>query len=148
MQEETERMVTAVAQDVSKGLVSYDRARRQLVEWGRAGRTIDVGEAIEWLDRNVKKFGYEDAEVDGVIAPVDHSHYYDEPKAANREIMAEAKSHPMIARTNISTDKLAEANARVIDVTARVKQLTATADDEMGVIDGVIESVEETVIDE
>lgn len=70
MQEETERMVTAVAQDVSKGLVSYDRARRQLVEWGRAGRTIDVGEAIEWLDRNVKKFGYEDAEVDGVIAPV------------------------------------------------------------------------------
>jgi len=134
MQEETERMVAQVAKDVSKGLVSYDRAKRQLQAWSRAKPSIDIGEAIDWLDRNIKKSGYEEVGGD-IVAPVDHSHYYDEPKAANREIMAEQKRLPLIARTNVDSGELAKAQERTINVTSRVQQLTSAAEEEMGVID-------------
>lgn len=148
MNDDEVHMITSLAADVSKGLVSMPRAKRQLAEWARAGKTIDVGECTDWLDRNVHKAGHEEMKLaDGTIVDVatDHRSYYDEHKvAAAKDIADAAEEGHRILGTDITTQQLAQANAKAIDVSRRVNELTARADDEMGVVD--VEPVESRII--
>lgn len=133
MHEEAERIVNQVAKDVSKGLVSYNRARKQLVELSRAKPDIHIGEAIEWLDQNIKRFGYEDDQNTDVVERVDHTHHYDEDKAANREIIAQTREHAQLVNSPLRNIDISDHNQTVIDVSSRVKELVEGAEKELGI---------------
>jgi hypothetical protein len=131
MHEEAERIAQQIATDVSKGLVSYDRARKQLA--ARAKTDIFIGEVIEWLDQNIKRFGYEDDKDKDVVAELDHTHYYDESKTANREIMAETREYAQLVNSPLRNADVSAHNQAVIDVSSRVKELVEDAEKELGI---------------
>ena len=146
-----------IADQISQGLVSYNRARKQLESMGSTpGLTIDVGNVIEWLDKNVKRIGYEEeSDESGVVQAVDHTGYYsgktdsfhDMPEARGYHNMLdaaktdaiEAKANPYLVtrpgQQRINVHELAKAQEGVIDVSARIKELTSRADEELGIID-------------
>lgn len=139
MNDDEVHMINSLAADVSKGLVSMPRAKRQLAEWARAGKTIDIGECTDWLDRHVAKTGHEEEVLpDGTVIDVaaDHTHYYDEHKAAAAKDIADAdeQGHRIVG-TDITSTQLAQANAKAIDVSRRVNELTSRAEDIEGIID-------------
>lgn len=146
--EEEKAMADNIADQISKGVVSYGRARKQLESMtSTPGMTIDVGNVIAWLDKNVKRIGYEDEpDEDGVVQPVDHTSYYQGTnddgsnmlEAAHQDAI-EAKQYQYLVQRpgqpQINVHELAKAQSRVIDVTSRVKELTTQADEELGIID-------------
>lgn len=121
-----EALAENIADQVSKGLVTYDRARKQLAQMqATPGNTIDIGEVLVWLDKHIKRSGHEEVEVDGVTidVPVDHSKYFEEDVQANREIIEIQKQIPFSRQ------------GRAIDVSGRIGALEARADEELGVTD-------------
>jgi hypothetical protein len=149
MGDELEQSIAAnIADQISKGVVSYNRARKQLDSMGSTpGLTIDVGNVIAWLDRNVKRIGYEEEpDENGIILPTDHSGYYTGGNDDGTNMLEAAKMDAIEAKQYqylvqrpgqplVNVHELAKAQNRVIDVSDRVKELTTQADEELGIVD-------------
>lgn len=139
-----QQIAQGIADQVSKGLVSYERAKKQLAQMGALpGNTIDIGNVIEWLDK-IKKIGYEaESDENGIVQQIDHSGYYSGSNddganmiEAARQNAIETKERPFLREgVALNMADLAQAQNKVIDVSARIAALNQRAEDELGVSD-------------